>query len=214
MLEVLESTFVVDLLLVTSHFFKEHLDLLSERKLEIIQIKKDELGSIGSLKSNDSALAVVQFKKKESFSILPNEWVLALDEIKDPSNLGSILRIADWYGIYKVLLSPTSADFYNPKVIQSTMGSFTRVNVFYTDLEDTLKEIEVPVYGAYLHGENVHQAKFTSGGVLLVGNESRGISSSLNSFVTKRISIPKYGLAESLNVAMATSILCDNIRRS
>jgi TrmH family RNA methyltransferase len=136
-----------------------------------------------------------------------------LDDIRDPGNLGTIIRTADWYGIKHILASEETVDFYNPKVINSTKGSFTRVQVHYTDLNAILAANELPVFGAFLTGENVHQAKFPKAGLLVIGNESNGISPSLSTKITHPVTIPKFGQAESLNAAIATAILLDNIRR-
>jgi TrmH family RNA methyltransferase len=136
-----------------------------------------------------------------------------LDDIRDPGNLGTIMRVADWYGINKIVASEETADVYNSKVIQSSMGSFTRVNIFYTDLGRYLSESTTPVFGAFLDGENVHEINFGKGGLIIIGNEAKGISEAVEKFVTKRITIPRFGQAESLNAAIATAVICDNVRR-
>ncbi|HEX8060506.1 MAG TPA: RNA methyltransferase, partial [Cyclobacteriaceae bacterium] len=127
-------------------------------------------------------------------------------------NLGTIIRTADWYGIRHIIASEETADFYNPKVIRSTMGSFCRVNVFYCSVAEFLNGAK-NVYGAFLDGSNVHEMKFAGGGMIVMGNESNGISKEIEKFVTKRITIPKFGKAESLNASMATGIILDNLRR-
>jgi TrmH family RNA methyltransferase len=147
-------------------------------------------------------------------AIEAGEFALVLDDIRDPGNLGTILRTADWYGIRTVVASPSTADFYNPKVISATMGSFTRIGFFNEELEPFLANANGPIYGAFLDGKNVHHEKFEGGGLVVIGNESRGISQSLESSITHKITIPRYGQAESLNAAVATAILCDNIRRN
>jgi TrmH family RNA methyltransferase len=140
---------------------------------------------------------------------------LALDEVRDPGNLGTIIRIADWYGISKMVLSPNTADFYNPKVLQASMGSFTRIQFFYQDLSDFITtSSRIPVYGAFLEGENIHQAHLTTDGIIVMGSESHGISPHVERYVGRKITIPPFGKAESLNVAVATAIICDNFRRT
>ena len=127
--------------------------------------------------------------------------------------MGTIIRIADWYGIHKIIASPTTAEVYNPKVISSTKGSFTRVNLYYTDLENYLTQYSGAVYGALMDGENVHSMAFETGGLIVMGNESNGISDVVQKKISHKITIPRFGQAESLNVAIATAVICDNLRR-
>ena len=148
-----------------------------------------------------------------ALNIKEGEFIIALDDIRDPGNLGTIIRTADWYGIHTIIASEETADFYNPKVISSTMGSFTRVNVHYEDLQNFLSKTHRKIYGAFLQGRSIHHESFASGGIILIGNESRGISKPLEKLVTDRITIPRFGHAESLNAAIATAVICDNIRR-
>jgi len=142
-----------------------------------------------------------------------DEIILALDEIKDPGNLGTIIRIADWYGIKKIIASNDTVDFYNPKVISATKGSFTRVQIFYTDLAETLPKIGLPIFGTFMKGENVHTFDFPKSGILIMGNESKGISEKIEKLITKKITIPSFGKAESLNVSIATAIVLDNWKK-
>jgi TrmH family RNA methyltransferase len=156
----------------------------------------------------------VKQKINKSPEIKKNEVVIVLDEIKDPGNLGTIIRIADWYGIDNIVASKNTVDFYNPKVITATKGSFTRVNMFYTDLNDFLSKTKLPILGAFLNGENIHETKFPVSGILVMGNESNGVSKEIEILITKKITIPAYGKAESLNVAIATAIILDNWKRN
>jgi TrmH family RNA methyltransferase len=133
--------------------------------------------------------------------------------VRDPGNLGTIIRIADWYGIKKLIFSSHTAEFYNPKVIQSSMGSFTRVQFYYGYLIQAFQEWKLPVYGAFLEGESIHQLTNPAPGVLLLGNESQGISKEVEKWVSSKVTIPSFGNAESLNVAIATAIFCDNFKR-
>ena len=151
--------------------------------------------------------------ENRAFGIDKDELVIALDDVRDPGNLGTIIRIADWYGIKKLVLSPQTAEFYNPKVLQASMGSFTRVSFFYEKLETVFERWKRPVYGAFLEGENLHQLTRLDPGIILMGNESKGISSELKPWVTQKVTIPGFGHAESLNVAIATAIICDNFKR-
>jgi RNA methyltransferase, TrmH family len=181
---------------------------------EVVEVKEKELEEMGDFQSNGAAMAVARTKENHKLSVGPKEFAIALDDIRDPGNLGTIIRTADWYGINKIIASEETADFYNPKVIHSTMGSFTRIQIYYTDLTKYLKEQPHRVFGAYLDGADVHQVGFGTSGIVLIGNESRGISTNLEPFVSDKITIPRFGAAESLNAAIATAIICDNIRRN
>ncbi|MFD2036026.1 RNA methyltransferase [Belliella marina] len=211
--ELLDSDFHVSHLLYTEKFAEENPEAISNFKGESFLVSQKTLESAGSFQTNDSALAVAKIKNNS----LPNDFgkklVLALDDVRDPGNLGTIVRIADWYGITDIVCSEESADFYNPKVLNSSMGSFTRVNVAYTDLYQYLQKVQFPIYGAFLEGENIYKADLSSSGVILMGNESNGISEEIGSLVTQKITIPRFGGAESLNVAIATAIICDNFKR-
>lgn len=212
-LEVLNSNFKVEILICTDEFLSKYDKQLNYSEIQIITTTQHQLESLGQYQSNDSALAVVQMKANSAFDFPEGNFVIGLDDVRDPGNLGTIIRIADWYGIKNLVFSHQTADFYNPKVIQSSMGSFTRVNFFYADLDKVFQQWNVPIYGAFLNGENVHKMKKISQGVILMGNESNGISEDLGHLVTDKVTIPGFGQAESLNVAIATAILCDNFKR-
>ena len=136
-----------------------------------------------------------------------------LDGVSDPGNLGTIIRVADWYGLKQIVVSQDCAAHFNPKVISATMGSFVRVNVLRTDLAAFLADYDGDIYGAYLGGQSVHETQFATKGVLVMGSESHGIREQVAPFVNQKITIPAFGGAESLNVAMATGIILDNIKR-
>ncbi|MDX1677796.1 RNA methyltransferase, partial [Arsukibacterium sp.] len=141
-------------------------------------------------------------------------WTLVLDNINDPGNLGTIIRVADWYGIEHILCSPDTADCYNPKVIAAAKGSFLRVQLHYQPLADALSHASMPVYGAYLGGDNVHRLKLSAaGGYIVLGNEANGISDTIGGLVSQKITIPSFGSAESLNVGIAAAVICDNLLR-
>lgn len=212
--ELLLSDYEVSHVLCTQQFGNEHTKLLKGLKAEVFEVSQATLESVGSFQSNDAALAVAKTKPNIPIDIRPEEWAIALDDVKDPGNLGTIIRIADWYGIQKLFLSEESAEFYNPKVLHASMGSFTRVKIFYTDLKRDLKKFGLPVYGAFLDGESIYKTKFGKGGIILMGNESNGISKEMEHMVSHKITIPRFGQAESLNVAVATAIFCDNIKRN
>ena len=141
-------------------------------------------------------------------------WTLVLDNVNDPGNLGTIIRIADWYGIRHLLCSADTVDAFNPKVIASAKGSFSRVKLHYQPLTEVLSKARQPVFGAYLGGESVHQLQLaSSGGFIVLGNEANGISSELEPLISRRITIPAVGDAESLNVGIACAVIVDNMRR-
>ena len=203
--ELLISDFLVQSVIGTSEFLST---INPASGVEVIEASPQDLQGLGEFQTNDAAVAVARIKPNKHFSIDGNEYVLALDDIRDPGNLGTIIRTADWFGLKKIVASSETADFYNQKVINATMGSFTRMTMYYTDLALYLETIKVPVYGAYLDGKAIDRMEFGSGGLILIGNESRGIASTLEQFVTERVTIPKVGEAESLNAAIAAGILC------
>ena len=143
--------------------------------------------------------------------VVKNHCILALDGIQDPGNMGTILRIADWFGINQLVCSMDCVDIYNTKVVQSTMGSITRVQCWYTNLNEWLAGVEVPIYGALLNGKNVYDVEKMKEGIIVIGNESKGIRSDVFSFITHPVTIPKKGSAESLNAAVATGIILSHL---
>jgi TrmH family RNA methyltransferase len=211
-LEVLDSDVSILKLLVTDYFRNKYAAQLKPFE-KLIEVAGDnELNDIGSLQSNDSAIAICASKDESTPGIINNEWVIVLDNINDPGNLGTIIRIADWYGIKKIVCSEDTADLYNPKVINASKGSFLRVSLSYTDLPSFLKHQHVAIYGADLHGENIHKTVFSNEGILIMGNEAHGISSEVKKLLRHLLTIPRFGMAESLNVGIATAICCDRIK--
>ncbi|MBA3900722.1 MAG: RNA methyltransferase, partial [Bacteroidetes bacterium] len=170
------------------------------------------------LSTPNEVLVLVHISKNQLNVIkLKGQLSIVLDEIKDPGNLGTIIRIADWFGIKNIICSENSADLYNPKVIQSTMGSFIRIDVFYEDLklffESYKSTVHHTIYGALLEGGDIYRKNLSSEGIILMGNESKGISESLKPFIDEAVSIPSFGGAESLNVSVATAIICSEFKR-
>jgi TrmH family RNA methyltransferase len=212
-LELLQSDFSTETLIGTLDFFDRQSGRLKHFTGERLQVSEKVLADLGFYQSNKAVMAVARMKPNSKPDILKGEFVLMLDDIRDPGNLGTIIRIADWYGINKIIASRETADFYNPKVLQASMGSFTRITIYYTDLIPYVKETTIPVFGTFLDGESVHTMTWGNEGILLIGNEAHGISSSLEEMVTRKITIPRFGQAESLNAAVATAIICDNLRR-
>ncbi|MEP5913894.1 MAG: RNA methyltransferase, partial [Flavobacteriaceae bacterium] len=172
-----------------------------------------ELKQMSSLSNANGILGV--FRIFDIAKIENTDWMVALDVVRDPGNLGTIIRLCDWFGINQLVCSLDTVDCYNPKVLQATMGSIARVNIVYTDLEEFLTNADTPVYGAFMDGDVVYDKKLPKSGILVMGNEANGISAEINSKIKNRIAIPQFGSAttESLNVATATGILLNEIRR-
>ena len=212
-LELLKSDFIIEMLFVTDTFFEEHQNFLQNPSIQVEIATQSDLEKAGSFSSNNAALAVVKTKENEELLVKENEFALILDDIRDPGNLGTIIRVADWYGIHKLICSNATVDFYNPKVISATMGSFTRTNLYYTDLEGFIKNQSVNIYGTLLDGNNIHETKFSDSGYIVIGNEANGISEPIEKLITHKITIPRFGQAESLNAGIATAVVLDNLRR-
>jgi len=195
--------------------------------IDVIRIKESELNRISSLNSPNEVLAICEIPKYDlDPAQLTPKLNIVLDTLQDPGNLGTIIRIADWFGIENIICSPETVEVYNPKVIQATMGSISRVKVHYTDLGDFLKGLSgSKVYGAVLDGADLYATKLSDKGFIVIGNESKGISPELLPYITDKIRIPSFGTpvsdlksgistAESLNAAIATAVICSEFRRS
>jgi len=210
-LELLRSPLKTEWIGCTPEFYARHQSEMAVREHDILTA--EELTKISSFKTNESALAVAHFPPPSALQPNKNEWIIALDDIRDPGNLGTIIRTAHWYGIKQIVASPETADVYNPKAMAAAMGSFFHVNFHYGSLAELFAASALPVYGAFTEGKNVHLADFPKGGIMAVGNESRGISEALFPGIAQRIAIPRLGSAESLNAAIAAAIILDNIFR-
>jgi TrmH family RNA methyltransferase len=174
-----------------------------------------ELKKVSFLKTPQTAIAT--FKIPEAKKTIESGLTLLLDDVRDPGNLGTIIRLCDWFGITDLVCSKETVDCYNPKVVQATMGSLTRVNIVYTDLIDYIGKTKRPIYGTFMDGEPVYSSSLPKDGILVMGNEANGISSELASKISRRIGIPRFGpkqATESLNVATATAIFLSEFRRS
>ena len=167
---------------------------------------------MGTLMSNEDALAVVNMPVYPPLISLP-DWVLILDGIRDPGNLGTIIRIADWYGISHLLVSEDTVDLFNPKVVNSTKGSLFRVKVYTLDLEEFLKDYPFPLVAAAMDGKSLHSFTFPDQGAICIGNESLGISEEIFRKAKHQITIPRFGEAESLNAGVAAALFLDALRR-
>ena len=204
--ELLQSNLTLHALYTTETF---NIDAKDE-----ILIPKVDLKRISFLKTPNKALAIFQIPDIKAIDT--NMLIVALDDIRDPGNLGTIIRLCDWFGIKDLVCSKETVDCYNPKVIQATMGSITRVNVSYIDLETFFEDSDLPVFGAFMGGENAYESQLPEKGILLMGNEANGISKEIEAIVTEKISIPRFGdlqATESLNVATAAAILLSEFKR-
>ena len=206
--EILTSRFKLDSLFTTGEIFNA-----PQSKTNLIS--EAELKKISRLKTPQSALALFKIPKENTPVI--KGLVMALDGIRDPGNLGTIIRLCDWFGIDTLLCSRDTVDCYNPKVVQATMGSITRVEITYADLPAILKDsIEQPVMGTFLKGGNIYTTQLPKNGILILGNEANGISDEVEKMVSQKLNIPQFGKiqsTESLNVATATAILLSEFRR-
>ncbi len=211
--ELLRSDYEVVWLAGTDSFLRSIQQGAAIAATDLVEASEQELAALGAFTTNNAALAIARMRPNVEPK-LNDEFVLVLDDIRDPGNLGTIIRTADWYGINKIIASEETADFYNPKVISATMGSFCRVNVYYTELHSYLtSKTDWPLFGAILAGESIYNVNFGQKGFIVVGNESNGISSKVLQLIEKPITIPRIGEAESLNASIATAIVLDNVFR-
>ena len=184
-------------------------------------ITKQQMSEISHFDTPSPALAVVEKEKKDLLQTIAlvsqSTLYLGLDSIRDPGNLGTIMRIADWFGISAIFASADTVDCYNPKVIQASMGAIFRVPLFYVDLSEVIDLLSVPVWGTALSGVSLYEANLSSNGVVIIGNESNGISQRLQKKIDRMLMIPSYhnnaDTSESLNAAMATAVVCAEFRR-
>ncbi len=206
--DVLGSKIIVKTLFATEQWFSAN-EKIVNNGAECIVADEREMKQLSALQSPPEVLAVCEIPKTE-IPVKFTGLTLLLDTIQDPGNLGTIIRLADWYGIEHIVCSPACADIYNPKTIQATMGSFVRVQMHYIPLADFLeKHTEMPVYGALLKGESLYKTKFEHNAFLLIGNEGNGIDAALQKYIQHPVFIPRIGNAESLNAAMAAAVICD-----
>ena len=186
---------------------------------ELIAVSDDELQRASLLRTPQQVLAVFEQPQLAFDTSIPNHSLcLALDDVQDPGNLGTIVRLADWFGIEHIFCSHGTADIYNPKAIQATMGSIARVHVYYTELSDFFRRLnDCPLYGTFLDGDIIYDTPLSTHGIIVMGNEGKGIHPELAQCITHRLFIPSYPpqreTSESLNVACATAIVCAEFRR-
>ena len=206
--ELLDSNFeLVEL-------FTTNTELFSVDKSKVYAITESELQKISALTTPNTCLAL--FKIPAAVSFEEKGLLVALDDVRDPGNLGTIIRLCDWFGIKTLFCSEESVDVYNPKVVQATMGSISRVNVVYGNLEKFLSETKLPVFGTFMDGKNIYKETLPNEGIIVMGNEANGISKVIENLVSERIAIPRFGdlqATESLNVATATAIILSEFKR-
>jgi TrmH family RNA methyltransferase len=206
--ELLNSNFELQDLFTTKE------DFPSVSKNKVHAVSDLELKKISALTTPNTCLAVFKIPKAKNF--VESGLILALDDVRDPGNLGTIIRLCDWFGIETLFCSEESVDIYNPKVVQATMGSISRVNVVYGSLEVFLTKTKLPIFGTFMDGSKIYQEALPKEGVIVMGNEANGISPSVEKLVSERIAIPRFGnlqVTESLNVATATAIILSEFKR-
>jgi RNA methyltransferase, TrmH family len=201
-------------------------DWIDENKIFIkyiptTAVTKDELQTISNLSTAQRVLAIIQFQETVlNISELSKQLIIGLDKIQDPGNMGTIIRLANWFGIENIICSQDCVDIYNPKVVQATMGAISKVKIHYVDFIQTLKEYASmtnnPIYGTFLDGNNIYATKVSTAGIVIFGNEGNGISKETENVVTSKLTIPSFNkteVVESLNVSIAASIICSEFRR-
>lgn len=205
--ELLASDYVIQKIYAVDNWIKNNESLTQP----IVIITTDELQRISNLQTPNQVIAIVQQKIPLTAPVFTNKISIVLDGIQDPGNLGTIIRNADWFGITQLICSHNTVDLYNPKVVQSTMGSFIRTNIWYTDLAAVLANVQVPIFGALLQGQSIYQVSKPKACIVVIGSEGNGISNAILPLITHPITIPKIGGAESLNAAVAMGILVSHL---
>jgi RNA methyltransferase, TrmH family len=207
--ELISANFELENLYVTENIFTN-----IDKNIRV-EISASDLEKITALKTANNCLAVFKIPTQK---VKSNAGLkIALDDVRDPGNMGTIMRLCDWFGISDLICSVDTVDIYNPKVVQATMGSIARVNVIYTDLEDYLQNCTEPIFGTFMDGENIYKSKLPNTGIIVMGNEANGISAEIEKRCTHRIAIPRFGnlqITESLNVATATAIILSEFKRN
>ncbi len=207
-LEWLISNNPIQMVIATEEWAKQNNTVISKHKeAELHIVNYTELEALSGLQTPNEVMLVVPVPAVKTVPTI-NEWCLALDDIQDPGNMGTIIRIADWFGISHVVCSPGCVDVYNPKVVQSAMGGHLRVSIYEADIATFLAATPLPKIAATLNGENVYEMERLNAGVLIIGNESKGVSGKVAALATQKVTIPRKGGAESLNAGVSAGILC------
>ena len=216
-IDLINAGIKIDKLIATHEWMQEH---NLPKGIEVIEVSNEEMRRASFQQAPQGVLGIFhQPDIEENLSAPYTELCLALDNVQDPGNLGTIIRIADWFGIKNIFCSIGTADAYNPKTIQATMGAISRVQVHYLDLADYLASLQgkAPIYGTFLDGENIYHKELSKNGIIIMGNEGNGISNECGGLVNERLFIPNYPAgcetSESLNVSVATAIICSEFRR-
>ncbi|MBX2931259.1 MAG: RNA methyltransferase [Chitinophagaceae bacterium] len=204
--ELLNSCYNVKKIYATNDWMSKN----TPTKVQVIEVSEQEMSRLSSLQTPSSVLAIVETNSSENL-VIKGKINVVLDGIQDPGNFGTIIRIADWFGIENIFCSEDTVNVYNNKVIQSSMGSFVRVNIWYGNIETIIHKSSLPVFGAVLNGKNIDEQPNIEEGFLIIGNEGNGIRTNMLPYITYPITIPKKGGAESLNAAVATGILLSKL---
>lgn len=212
--ELIDAKYKIEVLACTPSLIHS----FHETAAEIVECSHQDIKKISQLKTPQDAVAIVRKPDDVPVSISTDDLVLALDEIQDPGNLGTIIRLASWFGIKSIVCSRNTADCYNPKVVQATMGAIAHVHITYTDLANYLTEVKennLPIYGTLLSGNNIYADELTAKGVIVMGNEGNGISAPIHKLIDQALFIPSFSqnAVESLNVSVATAIILSEFKR-
>lgn len=206
--EWLAESHRIQYIVATEQWLQDNVKLTGKHKDSIVaSVSEQELQAVSQLQKANEVLLVVH-RDNDNATLPTGEWCIALDTLQDPGNMGTIIRIADWFGIRHVMATPDSVDFYNPKVIQAAMGGHLRVQLHSADILEFISQVAGPIYAAALDGDNIYEQKDLKPGVIVIGNESKGISAAVMQQATKKITIPRIGGAESLNAAVSAGIIC------
>jgi RNA methyltransferase, TrmH family len=215
--ELIAAHFEISTIICTEKYSEYY----NSNNYELIIADESEIKKVSSLKTSPQIMAICRIKKSQlDVKKLKSELSIALDDIQDPGNLGTIIRLASWFGIKNIICSSHTVDCYNPKVIQATMGSIAHVDIYYLDLPEFLSKIKtegLPVYGTFLEGKNIYSTELNPNGIVVFGNEGNGISEEVENQTSHKLYIPPYKQdilnVESLNVSIAASIICAEFRR-
>ncbi|WP_428329137.1 TrmH family RNA methyltransferase [Mucilaginibacter sp.] len=212
--EFINSTYQIEAVYHTDSFDPKMLKL--SQKINLYNISVTDIEKISSLKTPQEVIALVKIPLYPALNNakLKQKFSLVLDGIQDPGNMGTIIRTADWFGITDIICSEDTVDAYNPKVVQASMGSLSRINMHYANIITLLPQIGLPVFGAMLNGDNIYQTNFGTEGLIVMGNEGNGMRPAVEQLINKAITIPRTGKAESLNVGIATALFCSEISRN
>jgi RNA methyltransferase, TrmH family len=212
-IEFINSSYQIEAIYHTASSGPKMLNL--SQRINLYNISVTDIEKISSLKTPQEVIALVKIPQypKLNNEKLKQKFSLVLDGIQDPGNMGTIIRTADWFGIQHIICAEDTVDVYNPKVVQASMGSLSRINVHYTDLASVLPLIGLPVFGAMLNGQSIYQTDFGREGLIVMGNEGNGLRPEIERLINKAVTIPRSGKAESLNVAIAAALFCSEINR-